>query len=109
MFRGKLKKQERANNIIDVFLEHGVYSRFKAYQTKRGLDESTALVEILERGMATYWLQFFKQLKKSHAPIRKMFLEFRKDNETLKAIESENERLATILQDKRGQEKEGKA
>jgi len=38
-----------------------------------------------------------------------MFLEFRKDNETLKAIESENEKLAMILQDKRGQEQEGKA
>jgi len=101
VFRGKLKKQEGANNIIDVFLEHEVYNRLKAYQTKRGLDEGTTLVEVLERGMATYWLQVFKQLKKSHAPIRKMFLEFKRDNETLKAIESENERFAAILEENR--------
>jgi hypothetical protein len=102
---GRLQKRESRNVIIDVFLEHETYSNFKAYQAKRGLDENGALVEVLERGMANYWLQEFKNLKQSYPSMERMFKEYKKDNEVLRALEQQNKRLKGILEEKANGEK----
>jgi hypothetical protein len=83
---GRLRKRKDRNIIIDVFLEYETYSSFRAYQAKRGLDESGALVEVLGRGMVNYWLQEFKNLKQSYPSMERMFKEYKKDNENVESI-----------------------
>lgn len=90
---------------IDIFLDHLTYDEFRAYATKNGLDESSALIQVLERGMANYWLQEFKHLKQNYLPMKKLFEEYKKDNEVFKAIEKQNEQLQKILDEKDLQEK----
>jgi len=96
---GRILK-EKMTVTIDVFLDHSTYNRFRAYVTKNGLDENTALVQVLERGMGNYWLQEFKRLKQNYLPMKKLFEEYEKDNKTLEAIEEQNEQLEKILEDK---------
>jgi hypothetical protein len=90
------KKGEPA--IIDVFLDHPTYEKFKKYMIENDLDESSTLVKILKRGMTNYWLQEFKQMKESYLHMKKLFTEYKKDNEILKALQEENEQLRKILE-----------
>ena len=90
------KKGEPA--ILKAFLDKSTYERFRDYVMKNRLSESDAIVKILERGMANYWLFEFKQMKASYMHIKKLFNEFKKDNELLKAMQMENERLKNILE-----------
>jgi len=55
--------------------------------------------------MANYWLQEFKRLKQNYLPMKKLFEEYKKDNETLKAIEKQNEQLQKTLEGKNPQKK----
>ena len=93
-----MRRKEDITAVIDVFLDHATYNKFRAYLAKSGLDESTALVNVLERGMANYWLQTFKELKNDYPRIENLLNDYRRYNETLKALELENERLQKILQ-----------
>ena len=90
---------------IDIFLDHLTYGKFRAYTAKNGLDESSALTYVLERGMTNYWLQEFKQLKQNYLPMKKLFEEYKKDNDALKAIEKQNAQLQKILEEKGQQQK----
>ena len=90
---------------IDVFVDHATYDKFRAYTAENGLDESTALIQVLERGMNNYWLQDFKQLKQNYLPMKNLFEEYKRDNETLKALEKQNEQLQKILEKKGRQKK----
>lgn len=103
MFGHVLKKNMPVT--IDIFIDHSTYDEFRAYVKKNSLDESSALVLVLERGMTNYWLQEFKHLKQNYLPMKKLFEEYKKDNETLKAIEKQNERLQKILEEKGKQQK----
>ena len=98
-----LEEKKNMPATIDIFLDHLNYNKFRAYVTKNGLDESSALVQVLERGMANYWLQEFKHLKQNYLPMKKLFEEYKKDNEALQAIERQNEQLRKILEE-RGQQ-----
>jgi len=89
---------------IDVFIDHTTYDKFRVYTAKNGLDESSALVQVLERGMTDYWLQEFKQLKQNYLPMKKLFEDYKKDNEAFKALEKQNEQLQKILKEKDQQE-----
>jgi tRNA-dihydrouridine synthase len=89
------KKGEPA--IIDAFLDHPTYEKFKTYMAENDLDESGALIKVLKRGMANYWLQEFKQMKESYMHMKKLFNEYKKDNKTLKALQKENEQLRKIV------------
>jgi cell shape-determining protein MreC len=89
---------------IDIFLDHLTYGKFRAYTAKNGLDESSALTYVLERGMTNYWLQEFKQLKQNYLPMKKLFEDYKKDNETFEALEKQNEQLQKILKEN-GQQK----
>ena len=100
-----LKEKKNMPVTIDVFLDHLTYDKFRAYVTKNGLDESSALVQVLERGMANYWLQEFKHLKQNYLPMKKLFEDYKKDNEALRAIEKQNEQLQKILEEKGQQQK----
>jgi hypothetical protein len=84
--------------LIDVFLDHSTYDRFKAFAVKNGLDESGALVRVLGRAIANYWLMDFKRLKQSYLPMEKLFKEYKRDNGLLKALEQQNEQLRKILE-----------
>ena len=90
------KKGEPA--VLEAFLDKSAYERFRDYVMKNRLSESDAVVKILERGMANYWLFEFKQMKASYMRIKKLFEELKKDNELLKAMQMENERLKNILE-----------
>lgn len=103
-----VRKRKGAPVVIDVFLDHSAYDRFRAYIAKNGFNESEALANVLERGMANYWLQEFKQLKQDYLPMEKMFTEFKRDNELLKALEHQNKELKEILEDKNRQSHEVK-
>jgi hypothetical protein len=92
------KKGEPA--IIDMFLDHPTYEKFKAYIAENHLDESRALDKVLKHGMTNYWLQEFKQMKESHLHMKKLFKEYKKDNETLKTLQKENEQMRKILEEK---------
>jgi len=100
MFGRIIKEKKNTPVTIDVFLDHLTYDKFRAYVTKNGLDESSALVQVLERGMANYWLQEFKHLKQNYLPMKKLFEECEKDNEAFRAIEKQNEQLQKILDEK---------
>ena len=91
--------------VVDVFLDHSTYDKFRDYIAKNNASESDALVNVLERGMATYWLQEFKHLKQNYLPVKKLFEEYKKDNEVLKAIGKQNEQLQKILDEKRQEQK----
>lgn len=91
--------------IVDVFLDHSTYDKFRDYLAKNGFSESDALVNILERGMVTYWLQEFKHLKQNYLSMKKLFEEYKKDNEAFKAIEKQNEQLQKLLEEKGQQQK----
>jgi hypothetical protein len=90
------KKGEPA--VLEAILDKSTYERFRDCVIKNHLSESDAVVKILERGMANYWLFEFKQMKASHMHIKKLFEEFKKDNELLKAMQVENEQLKNILE-----------
>jgi hypothetical protein len=90
------KKGEPA--VLEAFLDKSTYERFRDYVMKNRLSESDAVVKILERGMANYWLFEFKQEKANYMHIKKLFKEFKKDNELLKAMQMENEQLKNILE-----------
>ena len=98
-----LKEKKNMLVAIDVFLDHPTYNRFRAYVTKNGLDESTALVQVLERGMGNYWLQEFKHLKQNYLPMKRIFEDYKKDNEAFIALEKKNEQLQKILKEKERQ------
>jgi len=102
---GRIIREKNVPVTIDIFLDHLTYDKFRAYVTKNGLDESSALVQVLERGMANYWLQEFKHLKQNYLPMKKLFEECKKDNETLRAIEKQNEQLQKRLEEKSLQRK----
>ena len=100
-----LKEKNNMPVTIDIFLDHSTYDKFRTYATKNRLDESRALVQVLERGMSNYWLQEFKHLKQNYLPVKKLFEECEKDNEAFKAIEKQNEQLQKILDEKCQQRK----
>jgi len=91
-----LKEKKNMPVTLDIFLDHPTYDKFRAYVTKNGLDESTALVQVLERGMTNYWLQEFKHLKQSYLPMKRIFEDYKKDNEAFTALEKQNEQLQKI-------------
>jgi len=93
-----LKEKKNMPVTLDIFLDHPTYDKFRAYVTKNGLDESTALVQVLERGMTNYWLQEFKHLKQSYLPMKRIFEDYKKDNEAFTALEKQNEQLQKILE-----------
>jgi hypothetical protein len=84
--------------ILEVFLDNSTYERFRAYITVNRLNESDAIVKILERGMDNYWLHEFKQMKASYSHIKKLFEECKRDNELLNTLQSENKQLKSILE-----------
>jgi hypothetical protein len=90
------KKGEPA--ILEAFLDKSTYEQFRDYIAKNRLSESDAIVKILERGMTNYWLFEFKQMKTSYTYLKKVFEEFKRDNELLKAMLLENEQLKSILE-----------
>ena len=92
------KKGEPA--IIDMVLDHPTYEKFKAYIAENHLDESSALAKVLKQGMTNYWLQEFKQMKENYSHMKKLFKEYKKDNETLKALQEENEQMRKLLEEK---------
>ena len=102
---GRIIREKNVPVTVDIFLDHLTYDKFRAYVTKNGLDESSALVQVLERGMANYWLQEFKHLKQNYLPMKKLFEECKKDNEALRAIEKQNEQLQKRLEEKSQQRK----
>ena len=97
---GHIIKEKNMPITIDIFLDHPTYDKLRAYATWNSLDESRSLLLVLERGMANYWLQEFKNLKQNYLPMKKLFEEYKKDNNTLEAIEEQNEQLEKILEDK---------
>ncbi|WEU39815.1 MAG: hypothetical protein OdinLCB4_004915 [Candidatus Odinarchaeum yellowstonii] len=83
--------------VLDVFLDKSAYERFRDFVMKNHLSESDAIAKILERGMANYWLIEFKLMKESCMRLKKLFSEYKKDNELLRTIQIENEQLKNIL------------
>ncbi len=105
MFNRVAKEKKSTLVTIDVFLDHSIFHKFKVYADKNNLDDAATLVQVLERGMANYWLQEFKRLKQNYLPMKKLFEEYKKDNEAFKAIEKQNEQLKKILEEKYQQNK----
>lgn len=98
---GRSAKTEQANTVtVEVFLDQETAKKFKLYTAKKNVDESKGLVEVLERGITNYWLLEFKRLKENYQCIEPLFNEYKKDNETLRKLEEENERLKNILENK---------
>ncbi len=94
--RGAKAKQEKPL-IVDVFVGNENAEEFKRYVASRRIDESQALAEVLERGIGNYWLLEFKRLKENYRNVEPMFIEYKKDNETLNKLYEENEKLRKIL------------
>ncbi len=97
MFRRKVESRPSNPLMVDVFLDCWTAEKFKHYSAARNIDESHALAEILERGIANYWLLEFKGLKENYQHIVPIHNEYKKDNETLNSLEEENEKLKKIL------------
>jgi len=101
MFSRMIRGKKGEPVILDAFIDHATCDKFVDYCKKKNLSESDALVDILERGMANYWLQEFKHLKLDYMHIEKLFTEFEKDNKILKALMQQNEQLRKIMMEKR--------
>ena len=98
MFNRLVFGKKGAPAVLEAFLDKSTYERFRDYVMKNRLSESNAVVKILERGMANYWLFEFRQMKANCMHIKRLFEEFKKDNELLKAMQVENEQLKNILE-----------
>ena len=94
------RKKKCAPVTIDVFLDRATNDRFRAFIEKNGLDENAALVQVLERGMANYWLQIFKQMRQNYSLLERSFKEYSKDNEVLSELEQQTDRLRSFLETK---------
>lgn len=99
------RKKKSSTVILDVLLDRSTYDGFRAYAEKNGTDENTALVNVLERGMANYWLQEFKQLKQDYQIMEKLLREYSEDNKVLSALEQQTKQLQNLLDEKGRQEK----
>jgi DNA replicative helicase MCM subunit Mcm2 (Cdc46/Mcm family) len=99
MFDRMLRRKREAPILVDVFLDSLTYDRFRAYVAKSHLDEGTALVDVLERGVANYLLMQFKRMKQDYPRIEMLFNEYKKDNEVLRALEQQNDQLQKILEE----------
>jgi len=100
MFGCVFRKKKCAPVTIDVFLDRATNDRFRAFMEKNGLYENTALVQVLERGMANYWLQVFKQMRQNYSLLERSFEEYSKDNEVLSELEQQTEWLRSFLETK---------
>jgi cell shape-determining protein MreC len=98
MFSRLIFRKKGESAILEAFLDNSTYERFKAYVAANSLNESNAMVKILERGMANFWAHEFKQMKTSYLHIKKLFEEFKRDNELLNALQKENEQLKSTLE-----------
>ena len=107
MFKKGAKTMQEKQVIIDLFLDHETAEKFKDYTVNKNIDGSKALVEVLEHGMANYWLFEFKRLKENYLQIEPLFNEYKKDNEALLRLERENERLKKSLENKHVPDKKG--
>ena len=59
------------------------------------------MIEVLQRGMANYWLLEYKRLKENYKLVEHLFNKYKKDNEVLTRLEQENEDLKKILGSRR--------
>jgi len=105
MFGRIFRRKKCVSVTVDVFLDRATYDRFRAYVKKNNLDENTALVQVLERGMANYWLQIFKQMRQDYSFLERSFREYSKDNEVLSELEQQNIQLQNLLDEKGQREK----
>jgi hypothetical protein len=92
-----LKKNNVKDEIINVFLDIHTYNKFKSFVSTNNLDEASAFVKVLERGMDNYWLEVFKQLKDDYHLMKNIYKDYNKDNEILKLLEKQNDYLKKIL------------
>ncbi|MCW4047361.1 MAG: hypothetical protein NWE99_07360 [Candidatus Bathyarchaeota archaeon] len=97
MFKGKTKTKNEFVT-IDLFLDPEIFEEFKLYQAKNKLDESDALTNVLQRGIANYWLLEYKQLKENYRLIKRLLYKYEKDNAIFKKLSQENEKLKAILE-----------
>jgi len=93
-----IRKKKTAPVAIEVYLDRPTLDKFRIYMVENCLDESSAMINVLERGMTNYWLQEFKQLKRSFLMLEKSFSEYKRDNELLKALEQQNEQMKKTLE-----------
>ncbi|MEM3579051.1 MAG: hypothetical protein QXL54_02360 [Candidatus Bathyarchaeia archaeon] len=84
--------------ILEAFLDYSTYERFKAYVAMNSLNESDAIVNILERGMTNYWIHEFKKMKTSYLQLKELLEKYKKDNKLLSALQRENKRLSKALE-----------
>ena len=91
-------KKKCAPVTIDVCLDRAANDRFRAFIEKNGLDENTAFAQVLERGMANYWVQVFKQLRQNYSLLERASKEYSKDNEVLSELEQQTDRLRSFLE-----------
>jgi hypothetical protein len=101
MFSHTLRGKKGQPVVLDVFVDHATYDKFVTHSKKNSLSESSALGDTLERGMANYWIQEFKHLKQDYTRVEKLFTEYKRDNEILKALLRQNEQLRKILEEKK--------
>jgi hypothetical protein len=101
MFSHMVRGKKGEPVVLDVFVDYATYDKFVTYSKKNSLSESSALGDTLERGMANYWLQEFKHLKQDYTHIEKLFTEYKRDNEILKALLLQNQQLRKILEEKK--------
>ena len=83
--------------LIDVFLDHSIYDKFKSYVLQNNLEESSALVNVLENGMANYWLEEFKELKQRYQLMQRISRKYKEDRRVFEALTLQNEQLRKLL------------
>ena len=100
VFVHRVKRKKDGTVILEVFLDNATYDKWKTYLTKTGQDESSAMVNVLERGMDNFWIIQYKQLKEDYSIMEKVFKDYRKDNTILEKLEEENQELRKILEER---------
>ena len=99
-FFGGPKNESNSVVILNIPVDGLTYTRLKTYIENDNTNENTALAKVLERGMANYWLQWYKQLKQNYPLLEKLLQERVRDNEILSALEQQNKQLQYLLSEK---------
>jgi hypothetical protein len=93
---------EAGRRVLDLRVNPGVYERLKKRALADGVSVDTALVQSLERGMENCFLYSMWEYKQDFELIKRLTVQYERDNKVLKALVKETDLLADLAESAEG-------
>jgi hypothetical protein len=90
-------KKGKEFEVLEFKVDREDYERFKRFAVVRCLTLDEALRAALVEGMNRYWSQQLAQIESGYTGLKQRLEEYRRDNETLNRIFSQNYELRRLL------------